>query len=228
MNQLLASLKKIAPLLAVILLLAAAGFYLLTFAGSFEDSFIGVVANLIRIPIFAALIAGVAVLLLMKKEELAAKALIPVFSWWAIDTILSGMSQAAAIGSGYPGLYVTESIFCLLASLTLLGALVMFILSYIGKAPLYHLFWLLLAALQGVMFIDMVLRFACVGTYDFGWTSTVQALGNMALSAGMLAAAFALWYKPVETDEPEVPVVEGTAELEAPDDKPTEEPEKAE
>ena len=233
MDQLLTTLKKPAALLAVILLLVAAGCTLLTDLGSFDDGFLPVIGNLLWLAVELVLIGGIAVLLLLKKADLAKKALGPVFAWWIISTILNGLARSAYIDSRYEGLFVAMCVFSFLAALVLLAAAVFFVLGICGKTSFYKPGWLLFAASLCVYFIVMVLSLVRVISNEYiGWTGFVGALGDFAFDLGLFFAALLMWYKPVggEKQEAAPAEAEAPAEIEAPAEAeaPAEEPEKAE
>ena len=199
MDQLFSSLKKIASLLAVILLLTAAGCTLLTDLGSFDNGFFPVIGNLILLVVEMVLIGGVAVLLLMKKDDLAKKALGPVFAWRMIGTILSGISYSAGINSYNDGLGITVCVFAFLAGLALLAAAVFFVLGICGKTAFYKFGWLLFAAYLCLAFIVMIMTCVRAGVNDYSWQSFIGAFGGFAFDLGMFFAALLMWYKAAET-----------------------------
>lgn len=202
MDQFLSTLKKPAALLTVILLLVAAGCTLLVGVGNFDDALFPVIGDLLLLIIRLTLIAAVAVFLLMKKEDLAKKALAPIFAWWIISAVMSGISDSTFIASRYDGLFVAVCVFGFLAGLVLLGAAVMFVLGVFGKTALYKWGWLLFAAAECISFIVMIMTFVYVGVNDFGWSSFVNALGDFTLSLGLFFAGLTMWYQPAKTAEP--------------------------
>ncbi len=212
MDQLFSTLKKPAALLTIILLLTAAACTLLTGLGGFDDGFFPVIGNLVLLVVELVLFAGVAVLLLMKKTDLAKKALAPVFAWWMINTILNGISRAALIDSRYEGLLVTLCVFAFLAGLVLLASAVFFILGICGKTAFYKLGWLLFAAYLCLSFIVMVMTCVRTGVNDLGWQSFVGALGDFAFDLGMFFAGLLMWYKAAEAAEKEPAAIEAPAE----------------
>ena len=220
MDQLFSSLKKIASLLTVILLLTAAGCTLLTDLGSFDNGFFPVIGNLILLVVEVVLIGGVAVLLLMKKDDLAKKALGPVFAWWMIGTILSGISRSALIDSRYEGLTVTIGVFSFLAALALLAAGVFFVLGTCGKTKFYPLGWLLFAIAECVFFIVMVITLVRVAANDYyGWQSFVGAIGDFAFGLGLFFAALYMWYAPAAKEQAALPAAEEASDAPAEESK---------
>lgn len=208
MNQLFSSLKKVASLLTVILLLTAAGCTLLTDLGSFDNGFFPVIGNLILLVVEVVLIGGVAVLLLMKKDDLAKKALGPVFAWWMIGTILSGISYSAGINSYNDGLGITVCVFAFLAGLALLAAAVFFVLGICGKTAFYKFGWLLFAAYLCLAFIVMIMTCVRAGVNDYGWQSFIGAFGGFAFDLGMFFAALYMWYAPAAKEQAALPAAE--------------------
>lgn len=224
MNQLFSTLKSVSKLMAVILLLTAAGCMLLSGVGGFDGGFFPVIGNLVLLVFVLALTAGVAVLLLLQKTDLAKKALAPVFAWWIIQGIISGLGYADFISEYADGLIITVGVFGFLAALTLLAAAVLFVLGMLGKTKLFELGWLLFAVYLCVSFIVTVMACVALGVNDAGWVRVVSTLGDFAMAAGMFFAGLFAWYKPVVKEQDALPAAEEPAAIEEPatEEKPAE------
>lgn len=202
MDQLFQKLQKPSKLLAVILLLVAAGCALLVDLGNFGDAFMPVLGALFFLMFDVALTGVVALLLLLGKTDLAKKALFPIFAFWLFSSIYSYLNSAAWITKGVNGLLVTVCVFQFLTALVLIGALVLFLLGAVGKLPSFSLAWTLIAAALALIVLTMILRIVLYGVNDYGWVSFFDAFRDGAFAFGLFFASLALKEAPEAGSEP--------------------------
>ena len=127
------ALQKPAKLITIITFYIITAFALLTNLPDTDDGFFGVVGELITLTIMLVLWAIVPTLLLLKKEEAAAKVFPFVLFYWLIDEIITFLSHGLWIRSGIQGLYITVGVFDFLIALILLAAVVLIVLGMLKK-----------------------------------------------------------------------------------------------
>ena len=129
MDNLINGFKKVARLILIIGLFVAAGFTLVGYLVGLGGGFFPVVTQLLLMSILVAFYSITAVLLLLKKDKEAKLAFIVVVSYWFIDTMVGLISAGVGIYSDNQAMNVVVDIFELILGLTLLGVLVMVILT---------------------------------------------------------------------------------------------------
>ena len=119
-------------------------------------TFVSVTANMIIFIIGSALLVAAPILVLMNKKEIAKLVFIFLIGYWLLMSIQTWFTEAEASSElrRQDGLTITISIFAFLAALALTGVLVMIVLGYIFKNPVFRFIGLMI--FFGVIFFSFI------------------------------------------------------------------------
>ena len=190
MDKILGFLKKIAKLVIVIALLAAAGFTTIASPGMLDDGFFGVIGGSAYAIINLALIVAVPLLFLLKKDELAKTAIRYIGFFWLIYFVLNFIADVSSI-SYTKGIFVAAYVFELLMAIALVGAIVLFILQKFTKLNFSLIIFILLAATVCLELLVFLLNFIGFCIDGYSW---VAFFNEFATVATLIGFAFGFFY----------------------------------
>ena len=176
MDNVVKKLTPVSKLIAIIALYAATAFAFIANAAGIGGGFFPVVGGLIGLLFATALFGSIPTLLLLKKDKLANFALIPVFSYWFINSVFDALGWADNAVSGAGGLTITIGIFAFIVALALLTAGAFGVLYFLKKDKKF--LQLAIVILFGTIlffFLIWVLLIALFAKYGWDWNSYFDA-----------------------------------------------------
>lgn len=199
MDKIINVLHSKSKLLTIVFLLAAAGVSLIVDAAGFPNGFMPVVGSLLHLLLDVIIWGIVPVLFLLKKDSLAKCALIPIASFWLIQSIYSGLDSSFVVTDGYSGLTIAAGLFAFFFGLTILAAVVLGILyAFTRKRMLMQVAFAVVAG--GIVFalVAWALRLAVNAKFDADWTDYLDVfLQYIFLPLGFWFATFYYVYDTV-------------------------------
>lgn len=186
MKKLFEVLSKPAKMILIIGSFVYAAWFATSKAGSMGGNFMSVMTNLILMVVGTALLAATPVFLLIKKEELAKIIFFILAGYWLLSTFQTLFAIAASYaGYGSDGLEITIGIFAFITGLALVGILVLIVLEFFLKKPIFRFISTLVfagAILFGFVFGLLFFIYYC--KWDLGWVGAVNTfIGYMLLPA---------------------------------------------
>ena len=224
--------KNISRLVVIIGLLVIAGVYLVLGTLGFGDRFFSFMSDGFSLLFLVCLYALPAVLLLLKKDDVAKFFLFVLLAHVIINWIGNYVGSGYLINSNYSAMTVVYGVFSFLHGLLLLTCAVFFVLCKAFNLKLYKLLNILVLAALGFFAVVFLVTFITYIVNDYGWVSIVQSIFEVLLLPFVVFCAL-LPYQDAKVEEQakeekkeEAPAEEEhPAEEEKPEeDKPAEEP----
>ena len=189
MNALFIGMRKLSKELATYLLFATGVFCLLFYVGNFGGGFLPVMGNLFLMILEIALWIVIPVLLTVGKNDLAKKALRPIFSFWLIHTVYTFLTDCTQ-GGGW-ALADALCVFELLIACAFIVMAVFTVLSYVRKdMRLKKIAFLIFVGCLVFYLVVFSLRVVVYAQMGVGWNAYFEAIYNyLSLPFGMFFLA---------------------------------------
>lgn len=214
-NKLIDFLKKPARLILII----GSFLYLLLFVlinTEFGDTFFSVFGGITILITGVVALAVTPVFLLLKKDNIAKIVFTFLAGYWLISTILSSIGAGNNFEPDGDALFNTASIFTFILGLTLLAAVVLFILSVILKNNVLRLIAFIVvlaviavALLSGIFWLAMYGKYAAEYDYNVPFQQVVNIIANYFILPPLVCIGAIEFYL---TSSSENKALEGSAE----------------
>ncbi|MCR5422770.1 MAG: hypothetical protein K6E74_03955 [Bacilli bacterium] len=181
MTKLFNLFKNISRLVVIIGLLVIAGVYLVLGVTGFGDRFFSFISDGFSLLFLVCLYALPAVLLLLKKDDVAKFFLFVLLAYVIINWIGNYVGVGYMINSNYPAMTVVYGVFCFLHGLLLLTCAVFFVLCKAFNLKLYKILNLLVVIALGFFVVVFLVTFITYIVNDAGWVSIVQSIFEVLL-----------------------------------------------
>jgi hypothetical protein len=179
-DKLLPKVAKYAKMIGMILMFAAAAFLFIVTAAGIGDAFMPAIGNIVMMIVSLALWGVVPLLILLKKYDLAQKALLPVFIFWILSSIFTFFEDCQYMVDGVHGLAIAAAVFEFIIGGALIAIIVLSILSYLKKERAYlQLAFLVMVCSLLFFFLAWIMWIAAYATFDLGWASYLQLFAQM-------------------------------------------------
>lgn len=227
MTKLFNLFKNISRLVVIIGLLVMAGVYLVLGVTGFGDRFFSFMSDGFYLLFRVCLYALPAVLLLLKKDDVAKFFLFVLLAYVIINWIGGYVDSGYMINDYYPAMTVVYGVFRFLHGLLLLTCAVFFVLCKAFNLKLYKLLNILVLASLGFFVVVFLVTFITYIVNDYGWVSVVSSIFDvLVLPFVVFCALLPYQNAKVEEQAKEEKKEEASAEEEQPaeEEKPAEEP----
>ena len=181
MTKLFSLFKNISRLVVIIGLLVIAGVYLVLGTLGFGERFFSFISDGFSLLFIVCLYALPAVLLLLKKDDVAKFFLFVLLAYVIINWISYYVGVGYKINSNYPAMTVVNGVFCFLHGLLLLTCAVFFVLCKAFNLKLYKLLNLLVVIALGFFAIVLLITFITYIVNEDGWVSIVRSIFDVLL-----------------------------------------------